>query len=147
MEGLLYLFQSITLWASVGAIVVFLGVVVVVFRGPNPKRRMAFSPKQRMTTQAREAANRFNFWIKTYYHYGQRPDTHRLLEWLETDRGHTFVEDDYRIFTKMAGLLRKQGYKTLPPPTREEFEAAVARGHERESHRRDKIMTSPTPSE
>lgn len=140
------LLQSITFWAAVGAIVVLLPVIVAVFRGPNPKKRGALSEKQRITAQAKDAAQRFNFWIKTYYHYGQKPDSERLVDWLETDRGHEVLEGDYRIFTKMAELLRKQGYKIKPLLSQAEFESAVSRAKEKES-RRQRVTSSPVASD
>ena len=146
MEPLLYILQSITFWAAAAAIVVLLPVIVAVFRGPNPKKRVSLSENQRVAAQARDAAQRFNFWIKTYYHYGQKPDKERLVDWLETDRGHEVLESDYRIFTKMTELLRDQGYKIKPPLTQAEFEAAVSRAKEKE-FRRQRVTSSPAGSD
>ena len=146
MGPLLDLLQSITFWAAVGALVVLLPIIVAAFRGPNPKRRKPLSETHRITAQAKEATNRFNFWIKTYYHYGHKPDNERLVDWLETDRGHEVLEGDYRIFAKMTELLRKQGYKINPSLTKSEFEAAVSRAKEKES-RRQSVASSPAVSD
>lgn len=146
MGPLLDLVQSITFWVAVAAIVILLPLIVAVFRGPNPKKRGPLSETHRIMAQAKEATNRFNFWIKTYYHYGQKPDIERLVDWLETDRGHEVLEGDYRIFTKMTELLRKQGYKIHPSLTKAEFGAAVNRAKEKES-RRQRVMSSPTVSD
>lgn len=82
---------------------------------------------------AKEAASRFDYWMKNYTHYGNSSDKQKLLEWLVSDKGHIVVADDYLVFTEMASLLHKQGYDTQPPPTKIEFKVALRQAQERES--------------
>ena len=132
MNQLMDILQSGTFWTAVGSIATVLAVVVAVLQG-RKKKRLSRSERQRVIGQAKEAASRFDYWIKNYIHHGEKTDTQKLIEWLESDRGYAQVAEDYQVFLKTAELLKEQGYNMQPPPTEAEFLSACKRGLAQES--------------
>lgn len=132
MSQLLDILQSGTFWTAVGSIAAVCAVLVAVLQG-RKKKRLSRSERQRVIGQAKEAAGRFNYWMKSYVHHGEKTDTQKLIEWLESDRGYAQVAEDYHVFLKAAELLQEQGYNMQPPPTEAEFISACRRGLARES--------------
>ena len=127
--------QSGTFWTAIGSIAAILGVLVALVQGRKRKKRVSRSERQRILEQAREAASRFDYWMKNFIHHnqGEKSDKQKLIAWLESDRGYAQVAEDYQVFLKTAELLKEQGYDTQPAPTEAEFATACNRGLARES--------------
>ena len=132
MSQLLDILQSGTFWTAIGSIAAVCAVVVAMLQR-RKKKRLSRSERQRVIGQAKEAASRFDYWMKNYIHHGEKTDTQKLIEWLESDRGYAQVAEDYQVFLKTAELLKEQGYNIQPPPTEAEFISACRRGLTRES--------------
>jgi len=132
MSQLFDILQSGTFWTAVGSIAAVLAVVVAVLQG-RKKKRLSRSERQRVIGQAKEAASRFDYWMKNYIHHGEKTDTQKLIEWLENDRGYAQVAEDYEVFLTLTEILKEQGYNMQPPPTQAEFISACRRALARES--------------
>jgi hypothetical protein len=82
-------------WAALGSIARVLAAVAALMPCLKPLRKwLSPSEKQRATEAAREAADRFDSWRKSYIHPGELSDKQLLVEWLVADAGHAKVSED-----------------------------------------------------
>ncbi len=74
---------------------------------------------------AQEAAKKFDSWITSVIHE-KMADKESLLKWVADGRGASILSRDYDTFATTAQILSRMGYKTMPIPSKSEFDASAS---------------------
>lgn len=71
-----------------------------------------------------ELAEWFRFW-REYYKHPEGTDNSHLCSWIFDNYRDSIRIKNYQDFCQLAQALEKKGYKTNPPPSEEDFNAAI----------------------
>ncbi len=117
-------------WAAIGALAAVIAAIFPIAQAINRKWTGGLSRK-RVQELAEEGMKKFDYWMNNYNHFDKKTDKRKMLEWLEADSGEKIIGNNYRVFRRMAKLLKNKGYDTTPSPNKSEFLDSVQRANNR----------------